>query len=68
MQGTNVNLLDPDQEPTDEQLGDLMHCVGNVVRTRAAEARRKLAEQVERDLPETGGDKDLNPARLATGM
>ena len=68
MQAEKVNLLDPDQEPTDEQLGALMHRVGDVVRARTAATRQRLRQQVEQDLAETGENDDWLPAKPAAGM
>jgi hypothetical protein len=64
MQATKVNLLDPAQEPTDEQLGGLMSRVGDVVRARRVAARHRLKQQVEQNLAETKDDEweQIKPA------
>lgn len=68
MQPAKVNLLDPDQEPTDEQLAALMHGFGEVVRTRTAAARQRLRKQVEQDLAEPGNDDAWLPTESAARM
>jgi hypothetical protein len=44
---TGVNLLDPNQEPSDEQLGLLMEDFITEVRARKATSKQVLADAVE---------------------
>jgi hypothetical protein len=68
MQTTKVNLRDPNQEPTDEQLRGLMHRFGDVVRARTAAAKQRRRKQVEQDLAATGEDDGWHPTKSAVGM
>lgn len=49
------NLLDPDTEPTDEQLARLMHLVGEDARARKAAAEVRLRETIVRQTAEALG-------------
>jgi len=53
------DLMDTETEPTDEQLAELMHYVGEAVRAESAEieemARREIAKVAE--APQAGGLK-----------
>lgn len=44
------NLLDPDSDPTDEQLSQIMKFAMEDVRARAAEADKRLWEALRQDV------------------
>ena len=51
--GNAVNLCDPSQEPSDEELGQLMDSVALDVVRRNALCDRKLCAEIDREISKT---------------